>query len=299
VSLQSMGKSDGRLNRFGLRLAAMTVLVAPVVLAAGAGPAVAASGRGAPILRATPAPGSKATMLCPGCSYNWSGYAQVATRRHTFTEVTDTVVVPTVTSSIPGTQVAADWVGIGGYSDGTLVQAGIQTTASTIDNQTSISYDAWTEILPQAEKPLSMTVAAGDTVTITVQEVAKNSWLMQIQDGSQVGSRTVTYRSKGLSAEAVHERPCVASPCRDVDHLASLTQTSNVAFGPGSVSETAPGSPPVTEPLLGTVSRATLHELFMVGNNGTTVIATPSPPDAALNSFTVADGAAAPAAPSV
>jgi hypothetical protein len=283
-----------------VRLASMAALVTPLVLAAGAGPAgaaVAASGRGAPLLRAVPAPGAKKKMLCAGCSYNWSGYAQVATRRHTFTEVTDTVVVPTVTSSVAGTQVAADWVGIGGYSDGTLVQAGIQTTASTVDNVTSVSYDAWTEILPQAEKPLAMTVAAGDTVTITVQEVAKNSWLMQIQDGSEVDGRTVTYRSRGLSAEAIHERPCVASPCRT--HLASLTQTTNVTFGPGSVSETAPGSPPVTEPLLGTVNRATLHALSMVANDGVTVIATPSAPDTAEDAFTVADGAVAPAPPSV
>lgn len=280
----------------------MAVLASPLLLGAGASPAgaaVAVSGRGAPLMRAVPQPGAKATTLCPGCSYNWSGYAQVAKQRGTFTEVTDTLVVPTVTSTIAGTQVAADWVGIGGYSDATLVQAGIQTTAATINNQTSISYDAWTEILPQAERPLSMTVAAGDTVTITVQEVAKNSWLMQIQDGAQVGSRTVTYRSRGLSAEAIHERPCVASPCRDVGHLASLTQTSDVTFDPGSVSETAPGSTPVTEPLLGAVSHATLHALSMVGNDGLTVIATPSIPDAALNAFTVADGASAPVPPSV
>lgn len=297
-----MGRRGGRLSRCGLRLASLAAFASPLVLAAGAGPAVAAvavSGRGAPLLRAVPAPGAKATTLCSGCSFNWSGYAQVATRRHTFTEVTDTVVVPTVTSSIAGTQVAADWVGIGGYNDGTLVQAGIQTTASTVDNQTTVSYDAWTEILPQAERPLSITVAAGDTVTITVQEVATNSWLMQIQDGSEVGSRTVTYKSRGLSAEAIHERPCVASPCREINHLASLAQTSDVTFGPGSVSETAPGTTPVTEPLLGNVSHATLHALSMVANDGLTVIATPSMPDTAQDSFTVADGASAPVPPAV
>lgn len=233
--------SGERLSRFGCRLVSVVVLAWPLLLAAApAGAATVASGRLAPLLRAV-RPGSKAETLCPGCSYNWSGYAQVASRRHTFTGVTDTVVVPTVTSSVAGTQVAADWVGIGGYNDGTLVQAGIQTTSSTVDNETIISYDAWTEILPQAEKPLALTVAAGDTVTITVQEVSANTWLMQIRDGSQVGSRTVKYRSRGLSAEAIHERPCVASPCSYVDHLASLAQTSDITFGPGSVSETAPG----------------------------------------------------------
>lgn len=293
------------LSRVGVWLGAVTVLGSSVLVAEGRAPAVAgtaqvaASARNAPLLRVVHQPGSKATSLCPGCSYNWAGYAQVASHRHTFTEVTATFVVPTVTSSIAGTQVAADWVGIGGYGDGSLVQAGIQSVATTVDNETNVSYEAWTEILPQAEKSLSVPVSAGDSVTVTVQEVSKNRWLMQIQDGSQVGSRTVTYHARGASAEAIHERPCMASPCSEVNHLASLAQTSNVTFGPGSVSETAPGLPPETEPLLGDVSGAALHDLSMVADDGITVIATPSAPDAAQDAFTVADGAATPPAPGI
>ena len=64
-------------------------------------------------------------------SSNWSGYVQVANHKDTFTEVTDTIVVPTVQASPAGTQYAADWVGIGGDIDRTLVQDGIQTVVTT------------------------------------------------------------------------------------------------------------------------------------------------------------------------
>jgi hypothetical protein len=144
---------------------------------------------------------------------------------------------------------------------------------------------------------LPITVSAGDTVTILVQEKADNTWLMQVSDGTQTASRTVWYRARALSVEAIHERPCVEVPCDIADHLAALAQTSDVTFGPGSFSETAPGLTPVTEPLLGAVDGAALHYLPMVANDGSTVIATPSPPDTADDAFTVADGNTTPAPP--
>ncbi|MGH9016751.1 MAG: G1 family glutamic endopeptidase [Acidimicrobiales bacterium] len=286
----------------GRVLAALGATV--VVTGAALTPTAAATSRGADagragvLLRVPRAPGSRATGLCQACSYNWSGYAQVASRRHTFTEVTDSFVVPTVTASAAGEQMAADWVGIGGWSDGTLVQAGIETDAVTVDGQTSVTYGAWTEVLPQAERPMTMTVEAGDTVTVTIAEVSRNEWRMEVQDGAQIGQRTVRSQARGLSAEAIHERPCIAAHCGDPQSLATLAQTSDVTFGPGSVSETAPGLVPETLPLLGTVPGATLHLVSMVGDDGVTALAVPSAPDAAGVAFTVADGAVAPPAPS-
>jgi hypothetical protein len=296
------------LTRLGLVLAAITLIwSAAGPAAASAPPAKAAASvvepsppvANAPFLRAARPPGSTASSSCPGCSYNWSGYAQVATRRHTFTSVTDTIVVPTVTSSMAGTQEAADWIGIGGYGSPTLVQAGVQTVASTANNQTTVTYDAWTEVLPQNENPLPLIISAGDTVTVMVQETATNTWLLLVRDGSQVASRTVRYRSRGLSVEAIHERPCVQAPCDDAGHLADLAQTSDVTFGPGTFSESAPGLVPVSEPLLGTAANATLRYLPMVADDGSTVIAIPSAPDSAQDSFTVADGSTTPPAPPI
>ncbi len=257
-----------------------------------------------------PAPGHARIHAARGLivsqSTNWSGYVQAATTKHTFTQVTDTFVVPTVESSTSGSQYAADWVGIGGFDqhplDATLVQTGIQTMVTTHKGHRTVSYDAWTEVLPAAEKPLSLVLSVGDTVTATVQETAKNTWVMTVDDVTtgQSGERTVKYHSKGLSAEAIHERPCILSPCNTVTDLAALAQTSNVIFDPGSFSETTPGSPPVEEPLLTTtVPGATLTAVQMLANDGTTPIATPSGPDADNDGFTVADGAAQPPPPTV
>jgi len=239
-------------------------------------------------------------------STNWSGYVQSAASRHSFTEVTDTFAVPTVESSTAGTQYAADWVGIGGFDehirDSTLVQTGIQTVVTTSKGHRHVSYDAWTEILPAAEKPLALSVSAGDTVTATVQETAKNMWVMSVDDVTTglSGSRTVRYHSKGLSAEAIHERPCIVAPCNTVADLADLAQTSDVTFDPGSFSEAPPGSPPANQPLLTTsVPGTTLTAVQMLGNDLTTPIATPSGPNIADDGFTVADGAAQPPPPAV
>jgi hypothetical protein len=257
-----------------------------------------------------PAPGHARIHAARGLivsqSTNWSGYVQAVTTRHTFTAVTDTFVVPTVVSSTSGTQYAADWVGIGGFDqhprDVTLVQTGIQTQVTTSKGHRKVAYDAWTEILPQAEKPLTLTLSVGDTVTASVEETAKNTWVMTVDDvttGESAG-RTVKYHAKGLSAEAIHERPCIAAPCNSVTDLAELAQTSDVIFDPGSFSEAPPGTPPVDEPLLTTtVAGATLTAVQMLGNDGVTPIATPSGPDTAEDGFTVADGAAQPPPPTV
>ena len=58
-------------------------------------------------------------------SYNWSGYGQSAATG-TFRAVVDTWTVPTVNTVIAGDQFSFDWVGIGGFTDGTLVQAGAE-----------------------------------------------------------------------------------------------------------------------------------------------------------------------------
>lgn len=230
-------------------------------------------------------------------STNWSGYAQVASAAHTFTQVTDTFTVPTVDTSVLGKrQFVADWVGVGGFDDDTLVQTGIQS--ANVDG--TAQYEAWTEILPAAEDPLpALTISPGDVVTATVQETADNTWSMEVDDVTtgQSAGRTVKYKSSGLSVEAVHERPCVKEPCTEVANLARLAETSDVTFAPGSFSESPPGQPPVEEPMLAlttgvtSLDTVTLWEITMVSSfsDGTT-LATPSSPSAEDDGFTVADG---------
>jgi Peptidase A4 family len=234
-------------------------------------------------------------------SSNWSGYAEVSSKRDTFTQVTDTFVVPTVDTDITGTQYVADWVGIGGYDDATLVQTGIQAMVRTHRHQTTVTYDAWTEHLPEAEKPLELTISAGDTVTATVTETATNTWLMEVDDVTtgQSAGLSVPYKSSGESAEVINERPCIRAPCAARD-LANLAQTPDITFGPGFYSVTAVGQDPVQTPLLDAPAPPSTISLFAITmtNDDGDPIATPSAPDASGEAFAVADGSLPPSPPS-
>lgn len=245
-----------------------------------------------------PAPGPSSTRIAGGVknarlSENWAGYLQSTNAQDTFTQVTDTFVVPTVDTDISGKQAAADWVGVGGFGTDykNLVQAGIESN----NVHGTVSYTAWTEILPFSERPLDMTISAGDTVTVTVQEIAQNRWLMEVQDGSQIGSRTVHYRSAGLSAEAIHERPCIRGSCTKANDFATLAQTSNVTFVPGYFSVTPPGQAPVETPLLVPGMFGGPVAVIMQGPNSYDD-AGPSAPNAENDGFTVADATVPPSA---
>jgi Peptidase A4 family len=226
-------------------------------------------------------------------STNWSGYAQ-SVSTSTFHGVSDTWTVPTVNTSLPGNQFSSDWVGIGGVTDGTLVQAGTEA-----DNFGGTAvYGAWTEILPAAEDPLSLAIHPGDTITTSVIEIQANMWQMTVEDLTthQSQGRTVEYSgSSHASVEAIHERPCIADGCSSVEDLANLTDTSNVTFDPGKYSTKAKKKP--KKGLLKPARGATLYQLFMLNNSGTAVIAAPSSPDSDLDGFTVAFGSTSPAPP--
>jgi len=215
-------------------------------------------------------------------SYNWSGYAQ-SSKTNTFTGVTATFLVTTVKTEKAAIRYSADWVGIDGFSNKKLVQAGVEE-----DNLNgSALYRAWTEILPAAEVPLSMTVSPGDVVKVTVGEVAKNKWAMTVRDVTRgtSGSRTVSYTTPGQSVEAIHERPTIGGS------LATLAQTTDEVFDPVVFTH---GS---SAPLLTPIAKGKVYDIAMLANNGTTVIARASNADSDHDGFSVADGSAVPPPP--
>jgi hypothetical protein len=291
-----------------MTLAGVTVAVlgsASLMLAgqaAGASVASAPRARPAPaigrMLRA-PAPLGAATAsvrgTTKGYAYNWSGYAQSVTTTGKFTAVRDHWTVPTVDTKLSGDQYSSDWVGVGGFSDSTLIQDG--TEADNIGGKAH--YDAWTEILPAAEVAIpGLTVKAGNKMEGLVEETKAGTWKMTVYDltTGKSGGRTVSYSSSGLSVEAIHERPCIADGCTSTSDLAALTDTTNVTFDPGSLSTAAPGTYS-WKPMLKPVTGATLNEIFMVNDAGTAVIASPSAADSDSDGFTVAYGSKSPPPP--
>src|SRR5580700_3813435 len=111
-------------------------------------------------------------------SENWSGYIVTGEK---YSEVAGTWTVPTVTPT-SGDRYASDWVGIGGYESGYLIQAG--TTEQDTDGH--IVYNAWTEILPKSETLIpGFTVRPGDSISVVVAKGSGRSWTMTVVDSTE------------------------------------------------------------------------------------------------------------------
>jgi Peptidase A4 family len=265
--------------------------------ASAAVPAGAASAGGRAILAPLPggvAPGAHSVHgFSQVGSFNWSGWAQAAANG-TYQSVVDTWKVPTVNTGVSGTQYSSDWVGIGGLADSSLVQAGTEA-----DNFGGTAfYQAWTEVLPAAEDPLTLNVHPGDKIKTSVKLVS-GVWHMKVKDVTtgKSAARTATQASAGsseASAEAIHERPCIIDGCTSVSDLANLTQTTNVTFDPGKYGHSSTANTALMTPASG----ASVDQILMVNNADTAIIASPSNPDSDNDGFTVADGSTSPPPPS-
>lgn len=134
-------------------------------------------------------------------SRNWSGYVA---RGDTYTGVGATWTVPTVTAT---QQDAADatWVGIGGSVSDDLIQTGTQA----IVQNGRVEYQAWVETLPDYLQELPIAVHAGDVVTVSLQEVSTNQWLLTFinKTTDTTYRHTYEYASAHSSAEWVQEMP--------------------------------------------------------------------------------------------
>ena len=134
-------------------------------------------------------------------SSNWSGYVA---NGGTYTSVTGTWVVPQVGATTTGAD--ATWVGIGGVTGTDLIQAGTQ---ATVTGDGSVTYSAWTEILPDYSRTAPLQVTSGDTVTVTITEQSSGLWLIVMENNttSAAYEKTLRYASSRSSAEWVQEAP--------------------------------------------------------------------------------------------
>jgi len=181
------------------------------------------------------------TGIVQNTSRNWSGY--VATRG-TYTSVSGTWVIAKPDPKTPG--VDATWVGIGGANTTDLVQAG---TEATVGPDGTVSYDAWTETLPQSTRTVALSVNAGDTVSVTLTEQSAGSWLIEIKNVTTGRSYTTTirYSSSKTSAEWIEEAPSIGRGIAPLDSFGTVkfSAASTVADGK-TVTVKAAGAKAVT-----------------------------------------------------
>jgi hypothetical protein len=171
---------------------------------------------------------------------------------------------------------SSSWVGIDGYNDDDLIQAG---TEQDWLHGTKF-YQAWWEILPAAETPITtIAVHPGDAMTVSITEGASARWTIVLTDTTTKKSFSIsrTYDGPRTSAEWIQEAPTIGNK------VANLAADTNVIFDLSSVNGANPG--------LTTSDAGAMYK-------GETRISTPSAPNPNRNGFAVAFGSTAPAAPS-
>jgi hypothetical protein len=139
--------------------------------------------------------------------------------------ITGSWIVPEVAYSVNDTY-SSVWVGIGGYGETSLIQAG---TEQHCENG-KIEYFAWYELLPRTIITIqNLNIQPGDKVTTTITLVDDNadSWLIQVVDETEGQSfqKTVTYDSTRKSAEWIVERPLVNNQISTLANFNQVTLT--------------------------------------------------------------------------
>ena len=177
----------------------LTRLTVSTVLAVAALAAVS----GTAIARA-PVSDLQRTGKAHSSSTNWSGYAVF---NGTFSDVKGTFKVPAADcSAIKGQQLtmASPWVGLDGYSNGTVEQTGTDTDCIG----SSPYYQAWYEFYPDRSVTINHPVQPGDTMNVEVSHSGSTTTLY-IQDVTRNWNFTTTSNlSFGLaSAEWILEAP--------------------------------------------------------------------------------------------
>lgn len=180
-----------------------------------------------PMLRSGP-PGG----VTPGApsdaqtSANWGGLVETGTGAR-FTQISAMWTVPAVSAQSPGD--SATWVGIDGFENGDLVQAGTDQSHGT--------YYAWYELIPQYAFSLGP-VHAGDEMYVDVAQDVPGTWTVTVQDITRgvAWSGPVAYEAAESSAEWVEEAPTTGKH-NIIETLAdfnAVTFTDMSVEGPGT-----------------------------------------------------------------
>lgn len=206
-------------------------------------------------------------------SLNWAGYA--VTPGSGITAVSGTFTVPAAGELPPG--FAASWAGIGGFNTSDLIQAGVSENDAVGGALLGGQYNAWYEILPAAETPISgctgndpsCAVHPGDKVSVNISNAGGNTWAIALSDADHWSwSKSLGYASSGSSAEWIQEAP-------SLDGVQTLpAEVGKVSFGPtssftvgGATKTIAQGNPTLINEGLAVVNLATTSPLAADGQS--------------------------------
>jgi len=200
------------LRRWCIALAVLALALSPA-LAAGSASAATHPGRATSVRVGGPAlhlvrPGTALNVRSgirnqATTSTNWSGYAADS---GTYTSVSASWVQPTGTCT-SATRYSSFWVGLDGYSSGTVEQTGTDTDCVGGSPQ----YYGWYEMYPAGSFNFGDTVKPGDHITASVVYEGSNEFKLTLADSTQGWSVSTTKTLAGAarsSAEVIIEAPC-------------------------------------------------------------------------------------------
>jgi hypothetical protein len=140
-------------------------------------------------------------------AFNWSGYANTGTKAQTFTKVSGSWTVPSVTCSAED-QITSDWAGLDGFNSSTVEQLG---TTSWCYKGKPVYY-TWYEIYPKGAHQMSTAIKPGDKITASVTRTG-TSYAFKLTDSTTTGNNFSVTKTcalatcKDTSAEWISERP--------------------------------------------------------------------------------------------
>jgi hypothetical protein len=217
-----------------------------------------------------PGPPIKVYGLTQVQSTNWSGYADNNTGSHTYGSVTGHWTEPSV-SCTSTTALAAFWVGIDGFTSGSVEQDG--TLAECSGGRAF--YFSWWEMYPtNAIQVVGSSVAGGDSIGASVVK-SGSSYTLKVTDSTRASNSFTTTQScsscADTSAEWIAEAPSGSGGIFPLPNFHSWT-LSSATVRSGSTS--------------GVISSFPDDELTMI-NSSRAVKAQPGALNGSGNGFTV------------
>ncbi|MCE5294215.1 MAG: hypothetical protein LLF94_06335 [Chlamydiales bacterium] len=173
--------------------------------------------------------------LREGTSENWSGYAAATNLKNpgisSVSKITGSWNVPHVSPS-KGTTYSSIWVGIDGFSSGSVEQIG---TAHDWNNGKEEHY-AWFEMYPKYPHELvGFPVEPGDIISAEVSYEGNDTFKMTLNNHTKnvtttvPTSHTINANAKRSSAEWIVEAPASSSGVLPLAHLSDVTLTNCTA----------------------------------------------------------------------
>jgi hypothetical protein len=187
-------------------------------------------------------------------STNWSGYADTGS---SFSNVSAKWTEPGASCTSNTTSLAAFWVGIDGYSSGSVEQDG---TMIECYHRTAYQFTWWEMYPTNAVQVVGQTAAAGDAITASVVR-SGTSYKLTVTDATHSADSFTTTQSCSASscvdssAEWIAEAPSGSGGVEPLANFGTWT-ASNAAVTEGSTA--------------GSISSFTDDEITMIDSSGAT-----------------------------